>query len=71
MPKILWVNPNRDEWWVSREGAIGAEAIFDSRDQAIDWACRVAHRRSPCLVRVRDDRGAVVAQFLFEQAVAA
>lgn len=71
MPKILWVSPHRDEWWVTKEGVAGAEAMFDGREQAIDWACRVARLRSPCLVRVQDYLGNVIAQFLFEEAAAA
>lgn len=64
--KILWVAPHCDEWWVTRDGGTGAEAIFDARETAIDWACRVARLRSPCLVRVQDHRGNVAAQFAFE-----
>lgn len=71
MAKILWVGPHRDEWWVTQAGMTGAEAIFETRETAIDWACRVARLRSPCLVRVQDYRGNVSAQFLFEEAVAA
>ena len=68
MAKILWVGPYRDEWWVTRDGVTGAEAMFDAREAAIDWACRVARRRSPCLVRVQDHAGNVRAQFAFEDA---
>jgi hypothetical protein len=69
--KILWVGPHRDEWWVTQPGMTGAEAIFDAREPAIDWACRVARLRSPCLVRVQDYHGNVAAQFLFEESAAA
>ena len=68
--KILWVAPHCEEWWVTRDGANGAEAIFEAREPAIDWACRVARLRSPCLVRVQDYLGNVKAQFAFETAVA-
>jgi hypothetical protein len=61
--KILWVAPNCEEWWVTRDGDTGAEAIFEVRETAIAWACRVARLRSPCLVRVQDDGGNVTAQF--------
>ena len=64
--RILWVGPYRGEWWVTRDGAPGAEAMFDAREPAIDWACRVARLRAPCLVRVQDHAGSVRAQFAFE-----
>ena len=70
MPKILWVAPHCEEWWVTRDGDRGAEAIFEAREPAIDWACRVARLRSPCLVRVQDYLGNVKAQFAFETALA-
>jgi hypothetical protein len=69
--KVLWVAPHRDEWWVTREGVIGAEAMFDSREVALDWACRAARLRSPCVVRVQDYAGAVTAEFAFEDTGAA
>jgi hypothetical protein len=69
--KILWVAPHQDEWWVTREGIGGAEAIFDAREVALDWACRAARLRSPCVVRVQDYRGAVAAEFSFEGTAAA
>jgi hypothetical protein len=68
--KILWVAPHRDEWWVTREGITGAEAMFDSREVALDWACRAARLRSPCVVRVQDYAGAVAAEFAFEDTAA-
>ena len=68
MAKILWVAPHCEEWWVTRDGGSGAEAIFEARETAIDWACRVARLRSPCLVRVQDHLGKVTAQFAFEDA---
>ena len=70
MAKILWVAPHQDEWWVTREGIGGAEAIFDVREVALDWACRAARLRSPCVVRVQDYRGAVAAEFSFEDTAA-
>ncbi len=70
MSKVLWVAPHCEEWWVTRDGAAGAEAIFEARELAIDWACRLARRRSPCLVRVQDYLGNVQAQFAFETALA-
>jgi hypothetical protein len=66
--RVLRVLPHGEEWWVTRDGATGAEAMFDARDAAMDWACRVARLRAPCLVRVQDDRGNVTAQFAFEHA---
>jgi hypothetical protein len=69
--KLLWVSPHRDEWWVIRDGATGAEAMFDARETAIDWACRVARLRTPCLVRVQDYAGNVSAQFAFDESAAA
>ncbi len=71
MTKILWVAPHRDEWWVTRDGISGAEAMFDSREVALDWACRAARLRSPCVVRVQDYAGAVAAEFAFEDTAAA
>jgi len=64
--RLLWVAPHCEEWWVTRDGAGGAEAIFEARDTAIDWACRVARLRAPCLVLVQDHRGNVAAQFAFD-----
>jgi hypothetical protein len=66
--RLLWVAPHREEWWVTRDGGDGAEAIFEARETAIDWACRVARLRAPCLVRVQDHCGNVAAQFAFETA---
>jgi hypothetical protein len=60
------VLPHDADWWVTRDGASAAEAIFEARETAIDWACRVARQRAPCLVRVEDARGAVAAQFAFD-----
>ena len=65
MATILWVSPHLDEWRVQKDGATAEEAIFDGREDAIEWACRVAQRRSPCLVRVQDYVGNVKAQFAF------
>lgn len=70
MAKILWVAPHRDEWWVTREGLSGAEAMFDSREVALDWACRAARLRSPCVVRVQNFGGGIAAEFTFEESAA-
>jgi hypothetical protein len=77
VPTILWVSPYLDEWRVVKEGMTCEEGIFDGREDAIEWACRVAQRRMPCLVRVQDYGGNITAQFAFglvvedEQAAAA
>jgi hypothetical protein len=65
---IYWVAPHIDEWSVTQQGRQVEEAIFDGRDDAIAWACRVASRRSPALVRVQDYSGNITAQFSFESA---
>ena len=66
MARLLWVSPHREEWWVTRDGGSGAEAIFEARETAIDWACRVARLRAPCLVRIQDHAGNIAAQFAFD-----
>jgi hypothetical protein len=68
----FWVSPHLDEWHVQKDGAGQADAAllyegsFDARDDAVAWACRVAQRRAPCLVRVQDDEGNITAQYAFE-----
>lgn len=68
VPVIYWVAPHLDEWSVTQQGRQAEEAIFDGRDDAVAWACRVASKRSPALVRVQDYSGNITAQFSFEPA---
>ena len=65
MPTIYWVVPRLDEWCVERDNLALQEGIFDARDDAVDWACRVAAKRSPAIVRVTDTVGTVVQQYAF------
>jgi hypothetical protein len=69
---IYWIAPYLDEWHVQKQEAGHAaepgsyEGSFDAKDDAVAWACRVAQRRAPCLVRVQDDDGNITSQFAFE-----
>ena len=65
MINMFWVVPRLDEWCVERENHAQQEGIFDAREDAVDWACRVAARRTPALVRVTDTVGTVVRQYAF------
>jgi hypothetical protein len=65
MSTTLWVSPDIDRWRVQREGTHHPEKICDSRDEAIDWACRSAIDFAPCEIKVQDYRGNVTAQFDF------
>ena len=65
MPTIYWVVPRLEEWCVERENLAHEEGIFDAREDAVDWACRVAAKRSPAIVRVTDAIGTVVQQYAF------
>jgi hypothetical protein len=65
MSTTLWVSPDIDMWRVQREGTHHAEMICQSRDEAIDWACRSARGFAPCEIKVQDYRGNVTAQFDF------
>jgi Uncharacterized protein conserved in bacteria (DUF2188) len=67
MSTTLWVSPDVDTWRVQREGAHRPEEIFQSRDEAIDWACRSALDYAPCVIKVQDYGGHVTAQFDFSQ----
>lgn len=62
----FWVSPHLDEWHVQREDNGVYEGSFDARDDAVAWACRVAQRRAPCLVRVQDGEGNITAQYAFD-----
>lgn len=62
---ILWVSPHFDEWHVQTDGADRPEALFDAREDAVEWACRVAQRQSPGIVRVVDYHGNITSQFFF------
>lgn len=68
---ILLVMPNLDEWQVWENGQDRPEACFDAREDAIEWACRVAQRLMPCAVRVHDYDTNAVQQFYFAQVAAA
>ncbi len=62
---IFWVSPHFDEWHVQTDGADRPEALFDAREDAVEWACRVAQRKSPGIVRVVDYHGNITSQFFF------
>ena len=67
MPRLLCVGPFVDQWRVTDANDDSKpEGVFDGRDKALDWACRLALLTSPCLVRLVDDAGAITAQFAFD-----
>ena len=69
---IFWIAPHLDEWHVQKEetghdSEPGSyEGSFDAKDDAVAWACRVAQRRAPSIVRVQDEDGNITSQFAFE-----
>lgn len=65
--RILWVVPVMDEWHVHEQDATRPEAMFDAREDAVDWACRVAQYRGPALVRVLDHAGSISGQYSFSR----
>jgi hypothetical protein len=71
MPRLLWVGPFIDQWRViDAADASKPEGVFEGRDMALDWACRLALRQAPCLVRLMDDAGLITAQFAFDHSPA-
>ncbi len=67
MPRLLWVGPFIDQWRVTDDAnGSQSEGVFEGRDLALDWACRLATTHAPCLVRLIDDAGAIKAQFAFD-----
>ncbi len=67
MSTTLWVSPDIDTWRLQREGAYRPEKICQSRDEAIDWACRMALDYAPCVIKVQDYSGNLTAQFDFSR----
>jgi hypothetical protein len=67
---VFWVSPDIDTWRLQREGAHRPEKIFQNREEAIDWACRLAVENAPCLVKVQDYSGNVTTQLDFARAPA-
>lgn len=65
MATTFWVSPDIDQWRLQREGHHRAEKICGTRDEAIDWACRMAVEFSPCKVKVQDYSGQITAQYDF------
>ncbi len=65
MSTTLWVSPDIDTWRLQREGAHRPEKICHSRQEAIDFACRVALDYAPCVIKVQDYSGNLTAQFDF------
>lgn len=64
--RVFWVAPDLDDWRVFRlDVGQSSEGVFESREEAVAWACRVAQRRAPCEVRVQDGVGAVQEQYRF------
>lgn len=61
--RVYWVSPDIDDWRVQTDGV--DEGIFDARDDAVAWACRVARHRAPSVVRVEDYHGNITEQFDF------
>lgn len=58
--KTLWVVPDLDDWRVEDAATHIAEGVFDARDDAVAWACRVAARRGPAQVLVQTYDGQIV-----------
>jgi hypothetical protein len=69
MSTTLWVSPDIDKWRLQREGAHRPEKICSTRDEAIDWACRIARDLAPCMIKVQDYSGNLTAQFDFSRRV--
>lgn len=65
MTTTLWVSPDVDTWRLQKEGSYCPERICHSRDEAIDWACRLATDLAPCQVKVQDYSGRITAEFGF------
>ncbi|MFD2263561.1 DUF2188 domain-containing protein [Lacibacterium aquatile] len=63
--RILWVTPQHEEWHVQEGNLDRHEASFDAREDAVEWACRVAQFRGPAAVRVLDYNGNITGQFFF------
>lgn len=63
--RILWVTPQHDEWHVQEGNLDRRQASFDAREDAVDWACRVAQFRGPATVRILDYDGNITGQFFF------
>ena len=58
--KTLWVVPDLDDWRVEDAVTHSAEGVFDARDDAVAWACRVAARRGPAQVLVQNYDGRII-----------
>jgi len=58
--KTLWVVPDLDDWRVEDAATHIAEGVFDARDDAVAWACRVAARRGPAQVLVQNYEGRII-----------
>jgi hypothetical protein len=65
MQTIFWVSPDIDQWRLQREGAFKPERLFADREDAIDWACRLASEHAPCRVKIQDNSGRVIEQLDF------
>lgn len=61
---VVWVSPYLDDWQVEQEGSVSLD-VFSERDAAVAWACGIAERTPPALVRVVNDKGAVKEQLAF------
>ena len=66
----FWVSPDVDTWRLQREGSHRPEKIFQSREEALDWACNLAVEHAPCLLKVQDYSGNVTTQLDFARAPA-
>lgn len=62
---FFWVVKDSGEWHVRREQEMKSEACFGTRGDAVAWACRVARRKAPSQVAIRDESGNVIGRFDF------
>ena len=67
MATVFWVSPDIDSWRLQREGAFRPEQVCATREEAIDWACRLGVENAPCVVKVQDYSGNLTAQFDFSR----
>ena len=61
---IYRVHPDGDEWIVTKEGEDRSRGNFDSRDQAVAEAMRLAHSDQPAKVRIDNGDGSIAEERL-------
>jgi hypothetical protein len=61
---IYRVHPDGDEWTVTKEGEDRSRGNFDSRDEAVAEAMRLAHSDQPAKVRIDNGDGSIAEERL-------